>query len=198
MEKSLAHLKRHPKFGPLIKRHGPPELKRGMNHFEALCRSIVYQQLSGKAAETIYRRFRALFPKGSFPKPAAVAKIPHDKLRSVGLSNQKASYIHDLAVKFADGTVNTRRINSMTNDEIIEKLTQVKGIGVWTVHMFLIFTLNRLDVLPTGDLGVRKGFQVVYGLKTLPSPRTMKRLAKDWREHASIASWYLWKVADDK
>src|SRR3989344_8601206 len=145
----------------LKKRPGPPVFKwnnfeRG-SAFQSLCRSIIYQQVSGAAAATILARFVALFPKGEFPAPRAVRKMPVGKMRAAGLSAQKASYIKDLALKFSDGTIKHHSLNQMTNEEIVEHLTQVKGIGVWTVHMFLIFTLKRRDVLPTGDLGIRKG-----------------------------------------
>ena len=196
IKKSVTALRRHQKFTKLIRRHGPPELKRGGNVFQALTRSIIYQQLSGKAAATIFKRFLGLFPKGKFATPEQVRKMSFTKLRSVGLSGQKATYVLDLAKKFADGSIKHRALSKMTNEEVVEHLTQVKGIGEWTAHMFLIFTLNRPDVFPTGDLGVRKGFQKLYGLRSLPSPETMEKLAKPWREHATVASWYLWKIVD--
>ena len=122
--------------------------------------------------------------------------MPIEKMRAAGLSGQKASYIKDLAEKFSDGTIKHKTLHKMETEHIVEHLTQVKGIGVWTVHMFLIFTLNRPDVLPTGDLGIRKGFQIVYGLKNLPDHAHMEKLARPWRAHASTASWYLWRAAD--
>ncbi len=210
MDESLKILRRHKHFGPLIKKYGLPKLRRGKNAFQALARAIVYQQISGKAAISIYRRFVALFgiklgevidwekqTAQKFPTPAEVLAMPVAQLRSAGLSSQKIAYIKDLAARFEDGTVNPRNFSRMTNDEIIEHLTAVKGIGVWTAHMFLIFTLNRPDILPTGDLGIQKGFQAIFKLRTLPSPKQMEKLAKDWREHASVASWYLWRVADE-
>jgi DNA-3-methyladenine glycosylase II len=195
-EASIKRLKKDKRFAALIKTHGNAVLGREAKPFEALIRSIVYQQVSGKAAATIFARFRALFPGKKFPTPEIVAAMPLETLRSAGLSGQKASYILDLAEKFASGTVQHHRFKKMTNDEVIAHVTQVKGIGVWTAHMFLIFTLERLDVLPTGDLGIQKGFQIIYGLKKLPTPAQMEKLAKDWREHASVASWYLWRAAD--
>lgn len=196
-KESLTFLKRDKKFAPLIKKYRKPELDRGMKPFQALVRSIIYQQVSGAAAATILARFEALFPKNKFPTPEMVLKVPVQKLRSAGLSGQKASYILDLAEKFTDGTVKHRSLHRMSSDEVIAHITQVKGIGVWTAHMFLIFTLNRPDILPTGDLGVQKGFQIVYGLKKLPNHAQMEKLAKNWRAHASAASWYLWRVADE-
>ena len=197
MEESLKVLRRDPRFAKLIKKHGKPDLKRGRNVFRALASSIVYQQLSGKAADTILGRFMKLFPGKSFPLPEDVLATSVEKMRGVGLSGQKASYLKDLAGKFADGTIKHKMLHRMTSAEITEHLTEVKGIGIWTVHMFLIFTLNRPDVLPVGDLGIRKGFQIVYKLKELPNSETMERLSKPWRPHASVASWYLWRAADE-
>ncbi|MDP3965694.1 MAG: DNA-3-methyladenine glycosylase 2 family protein [bacterium] len=199
--KSISALKRDKRFARLIKKHGLPEFKwnnleRG-DAFQSLCRSIIYQQISGKAAASILARFKQLFRGKQFPTPAMVMNVPAEKMRAAGLSKQKIMYLKDLAHKFADGTIKHASLLRMTNDEIIAHVTQVKGIGVWTVHMFLIFTLNRPDVLPTGDLGIRKGFQITYGLKTLPDHAKMERLAQDWRAHASLASWYLWRVADN-
>lgn len=197
MPQALKVLKKDKRFAVLIKKHGAPQLVRGKNIFQALVRSIVSQQLSTKAAATIYARFLALFPTKKFPTPEEVLKIPVATLRSVGLSGQKVSYIHDLAQKFSDGTIQHKKIHKMSTEEVTEHLTQVKGVGVWTVHMLQIFTLGRLDVLPTGDLGVRKGFQVFHKLKALPSPKEMEKLAKPWREHASVVSWYMWRLADE-
>ncbi len=194
---SMIILAQNSRFAPLIKKHGLPDLSRGMNPFHALVRSIIYQQVSGKAAAAILKRFTDFFGGKQFPTPEKVVLTPLEKLRSAGLSSQKASYIKDLAQKFSDGTIKHKSLHKMTNAEIIEHLIQVKGIGVWTVHMFLIFTLNRPDILPTGDLGIRKGFQILYRLKTLPDHVTMERLAKPWREYASVASWYLWRVANE-
>ncbi|MEK7156896.1 MAG: DNA-3-methyladenine glycosylase [Patescibacteria group bacterium] len=196
MHKSIAALKRDKRFAPLIKEHGLPDLKRGKNPFHALVRSIIHQQVSGAAAETIHARFLAVFPRGKFPTPEAVRAMSLTKMREAGLSGQKASYIKDLAEKFADGTIKHRSLHKMETEDLVGHLTQVKGIGVWTVHMFLIFTLNRPDVLPTGDLGIRKGFQALYKLKDLPDHAQMERLARHWRPHASAASWYLWRVAN--
>ena len=196
---SLRHLKKDKRFAALIKKHGAPDLSRyhgTMKVFSSLLRSITFQQLSGHASRAIHGRFLALFPK-SGPTPHLVLKVPTGKLRATGLSASKVLYMRDLAKKFKDGTINEKKFPKMTSQEIIDHLVQVKGIGAWTAHMLLIFTLHRPDILPTGDLGVRKGFQKVYKLKELPSPKEMEHLAKDWREHASVASWYLWRVADE-
>lgn len=193
---SLRHLRKDKKFEALIRKYGPPQLERGSKPFQALCRSIVYQQLSGKAAATIFARFISLFGDKKFPTPKQMCAMPIANMRKAGLSFQKASYLHDLAEKFESGTIRHHSLHKMKSDEIIRHLTQVKGIGLWTVQMFLIFTLNRFDVLPTGDLGVRKGFQILYKLKDLPTHAEMEHAAKPWRQHASIVSWYLWRVAD--
>ena len=196
---SVTHLKKDKRFAPLIKKYGSPEIERyhgQINVFEALLRSIVYQQLSGKAAATIHSRIVALFPDGK-PTPEALLKIRRPRLRKAGLSAQKVGYVRDLAQKCLDGTIDQKLFPKMTSTEIIEHVTAVKGIGEWTAHMLLIFSLNRLDILPVGDLGIRKGFQIVYGLKELPDAKKMEKLAKDWRQHASVASWYLWRVADE-
>lgn len=197
MHKSIAALRRDKRFAPVIKKHGLPDLKRGSNPFQALIRSIIHQQVSGAAARTIHGRFVSLFPKGKFPTPEMVRAVPLEKMRAAGLSGQKASYIKDLAEKFSDGTIKHRSLHTMESADIVEHLIQIKGIGVWSVHMFLIFTLNRPDVLPTGDLGIRKGFQALYKLKDLPDHTKMEKLAAQWRAHASVASWYLWRVADE-
>jgi DNA-3-methyladenine glycosylase II len=197
VEESLSILKKDPRFAVLIKKYGPPTLTREAGYFQALVRSIIYQQVTGKAAASIMAKFVALFPKTVFPTPAQVNKKTVEELRTAGLSGQKASYIKDLALKFTDGTIREKDLDSMTTVEITEHLVQVKGIGVWTVHMFLIFTLGRLDVLPVGDLGVRKGMQVVFKMRALPNPKQMEQKAKPWRQHASVVSWYLWRVADE-
>ncbi len=195
---SLAALMKDKRFAPLIKKHGLPEIDRyhgKIDIFHALLRSIVYQQLSGKAAATILARVVALFPDGK-PTPETLLKIRTPRLRKAGLSAQKVGYVRDLAKKCIDGTIDQKLFPKMTSAEIIEHVTAVKGIGEWTAHMLLIFSLNRPDILPVGDLGIRKGFQIVYGLNELPDAKKMEKLAKDWRAHASVASWYLWRVAD--
>jgi 3-methyladenine DNA glycosylase/8-oxoguanine DNA glycosylase len=195
---SAAALRKDKRFAPLVRKHGVPDLKRGVNFFRALTEAIIYQQLSGKAAATIASRFVALFGGGKkFPSPEAVLTMPEERLRSAGLSAQKTAYIRDVARTFSDGTIRRRALARMASDDIVAHLTQIKGVGEWTAQMFLIFTLNRPDVLPTGDLGIQKGFQIVYGLRRLPSAAAMERLAAPWRAHATAASWYLWRAADE-
>jgi len=194
---SIIALNRDKRFARLIKKYGFPNRMLRKNPFQSLVRSIIYQQVSGTAAVSILGRFVDLFDGKNFPTPEKVSKTSIEKLRSAGLSSQKALYIKDCAEKFSNGTIKYRTLRRMTNEEIIAHLVQVKGIGVWTAHMFLMSTMNRLDILPTGDLGIRKGFQIVYGLKNLPNHKKMEQLAKPWREHSTIACWYLWQVANE-
>lgn len=166
--------------------------------FEALLRSIVYQQLSGKAAATIYSRVEELLPKRRPATwPQVILDLDEATLRAAGLSRNKTAAAKDLAAKTLDGTVPTlRKLRTMSDEEIIERLVSVRGIGVWTVQMLLIFRLGRPDVLPLADLGVRKGFQRVYGLETLPTPAELTERGEVWRPFRSVASWYLWRVLD--
>lgn len=180
----------------LIARHGAPDLRSTRNSFESLGRAIVYQQLSGAAAGTIYGRFLDLFPRRRFPKPEVLAAMSVAKLRSVGLSRGKASFLIDLAEKFRDGVVRPRRFRSSTNDALRDMLTIVKGIGPWSVDMFLMFHLTRPDVLPVGDLGVQKGFKLYFGLRDLPKPVRMERLAEPWRPYRTVGSWYMWRILE--
>ncbi|PIR85270.1 DNA-3-methyladenine glycosylase 2 family protein, partial [Candidatus Kaiserbacteria bacterium CG10_big_fil_rev_8_21_14_0_10_45_20] len=193
-DEALAHLKEDKKLAKVIAKHPLPDLKRGRNAYSALIRSIVYQQLSGKAAGTILERFLALY--GTVPTPEMVLKIPIAKMRSVGLSGQKTDYLRDLSRKFLDGTIEPKKFSKMSDEEIRAHLIAVKGIGVWTADMFLIFFLNRPDVLPTGDLGIQKGFQELFKLKALPSASKMEKLAEAWKPYRTIASWYLWRLKD--
>jgi DNA-3-methyladenine glycosylase II len=199
--KSLEVLKRDKRFARLIKKHGKPTLSRyfptASGVFQALLRSIIYQQLSGKAAASIHARFVALYPRKR-PTPARVLATPVRALRTCGLSEAKVKYMKDVARKFADRAVNYRAFSDMSSEEIADHLCEIKGVGEWTAHMLLIFTLNRPDILPTGDLGIRKGFRELYGLRKLPNKKQMERLATPWRAHASVASWYLWRIADEK
>jgi|GEM_PF-746277 len=199
LDASLKHFSKHKYFGPLLKKHGRPDFVRyhgKMKIFSAIMRSIIYQQISGHAARAIHTRFIALFPKTG-PTPELLLKLPTKKLRAAGLSVMKIEYMRDAARKFKDGTINEKRFPKMTSEEIVDHLVQIKGVGVWTAHMLLIFTLFRPDVLPTGDLAIRKGFQKVFGLRKEPTHAQMEKLANEWREHASVASWYLWRVADE-
>lgn len=182
----------------LIDRYGAPPLSRSRDTFGSLGRAIVYQQLSGNAAGTIYRRLLELFGnRRRFPRPPQILATSEADLRSVGLSRAKASFLHDLARHFDDGRIVPRRFRRASNEEIAAALTQVKGVGPWSVDMFLIFALNRPDVLPVGDLGIRKGMQGYFRKRSLPEAPAMRRMAEPWRPYRTVASWYMWRVAED-
>ena len=172
------------------------ELKPEKNYFQSLTRSIMYQQLSIKAAKKISDRFIALFNTKKYPSPDDVINIEHSLLRSAGLSNAKASYIKNIAQAFLDGTVDYKNLDQFSDDEIINQLTTIKGVGPWTAQMFLIFSLNRPDIFPFGDLGIQKGFQQYFKLKKLPSRESMQKKAKKWKPFRTIVSLYLWRVVD--
>ena len=196
----LKHLHTDKKLSPWIKKIGPLDLTpRQLDPFVALSRAIVYQQLSGKAAATILRRFQELFSPepGAHPTPRQVMKTPVEKLRSVGLSGQKAGYILDLAQRSHAGLIPTLTdCEKLTDAEIIELLTATKGVGRWTVEMFLIFNLGRPDVLPVHDLGIRKGYQVAFGKRAMPTPKALDKLGLPWAPHRTLAARYLWQIAD--
>jgi DNA-3-methyladenine glycosylase II len=160
--------------------------------FQSLVESIIYQQLAGKAANAIYNRFINYYNNKQIT-PTLILNSPNDNLKKVGLSNRKIDYLKDLALHVYDGRINLEELPTMNDEEIINKLVNVKGIGRWTSEMFLIFSLGRQDVLPVTDLGVRKAIQKVYSLSELPKPNTMMEIAEPWRPYRSIATWYLWK-----
>lgn len=194
-KKALRHLKGEPKMCALVKRLPKPEWTRGRDPFEALCRAIIYQQLSGKAAATIYSRFTLIYQSKKL-EPRLVAKTKLRQFRAAGVSKQKASYLIDLAKKFGDGTVDPKHFHEMTDEAVRAHLVAVKGIGRWTADMFLMFTLHRPDVLPTGDLGIQKAMQKLFGLRTLPKPEMMEQLAEPWRPYRTVACRYLWDSID--
>ena len=196
IDKGLKHLKKEDeKMGRLIAEFEKPEFKKDSNYFEALVRAIVYQQLSGKAAATIYKRFKDLFPNNKYPSPSMVMEKSHEELRSVGLSNQKASYIHNIANAFYTETI-PKDIESLVDNEVIDCLKKIKGVGPWTAEMFLMFTLNRRDVFPVTDLGIQKGFQLFFQLDELPKPDQMIEKAEHWSPYRTLASWYLWRLVE--
>ena len=172
------------------------ELREGGTHFQALCRSIVFQQLSGKAAGTIHARFQALFPGGE-PTPERLVNLSDEQLRGVGLSRQKTLYLRDLSQKILDGSLPLDEIESMTDDEVIDHLVQVKGIGRWTAQMFLMFRLGRPDVLPELDLGIQNAVKRAYRMRKRPTPKQVKRIGAKWSPHATVACWYLWRSLDN-
>ena len=181
-------------LGAIIQRVGPYAMQYHEPTFRALVRSIVFQQLHGKAARTIFERL--VQKAGGEITPDSILKLRPTQMRAVGLSKQKLTYIRDLARKTRDGIVEFKRFPQMTDEDILAELTQVKGIGQWTAHMFLMFALRRPDILPTGDYGVRAAMRKAYGMKVMPKPRTMERMAKSWHPYCSIASWYMWRSLD--
>jgi DNA-3-methyladenine glycosylase II len=197
MRKALQHLKESdPVMRGIVERVGPFRMEYKNVDFHGLTRSIVYQQLSGKAASTIFSRVVEA-AKGEDPlTPQTILKIRPEKLRAAGLSQQKLTYVRDLAQKTRDGIVDFSRLPQMEDGEVIEHLTQVKGVGVWTVQMMLIFALKRKDVLPVADLGIRNAIQRAYALEAPPKPKEMEAIAEKWRPYRSIASWYLWRSLD--
>jgi 3-methyladenine DNA glycosylase/8-oxoguanine DNA glycosylase len=188
-----------PVLGSLIGRVGGFGLKprHAQSLFAALTRSIVYQQLSGAAAETILRRVTALFAPRRFPTPRDLLDMPEARLRAAGLSTAKTAALRDLAQRTLDGTVPSMAlVRRLGDEEIVERLTQVRGIGRWTVEMLLMFRLGRPDVLPLGDLGVRKGFARTFRKRGLPAPAVIQRHAERWRPYRSVASWYMWRALE--
>lgn len=198
LNKAVRHLERSDRIlARIIEREGRCRFDEAQHRasFAALARSIVYQQLSGKAAGTIYGRFTDVIGRRQ-PNPRAILDADPAALRGAGLSRQKAAYIVDLAHKVDSGALSLRRLRHLDDEEVITQLTQVKGVGRWTAQMFLMFHLGRLDVLPVGDLGVRAGFRDLYGLGELPDAATMERLAAPWQPYRSIGCWYLWRAQD--
>ena len=193
MRKAINHLKKaDPVMAAIIAKAGPYRAGYTDPVFQTLVRSIVYQQLHGKAALTIFNRL-AEAVKVSPMTPEAVLKLRPQKMRAVGLSKQKTLYIRELARLTRAGEIQFERLPEMEDAAIIETLTRVKGVGVWTVQMFLMFALQRPNVLPVGDLGVRAAMKKAYGLAELPKPQEMERIAAAWHPYRSIASWYLWR-----
>ena len=196
--KAVAHLKKvDPKLAEVIDRIGPFKgwpVSNG-THFDAVCRSIVFQQLSGKAAGTIHGRFEGIYG-GRAPLPDELATTTDEKLRAVGLSRQKSAYLKDLGAKVAAGNLPIETLHELTDEEVITALTQVKGIGRWTAQMFLMFRLGRPDVLPDLDLGVQKGIQRTYRLRKLPTPERVKQIGAKWAPYRSVGAWYMWRLLD--
>lgn len=172
------------------------KLEPAQDLFFSLLRSIIFQQLSGKAASAILERFVLLFPKKNSLKPKTVLILSDTEFKSAGISSQKMIYIRDLATKFSDGSIVIRKICSMRDEEIIEQLIMIRGVGEWTAHMFLIFALNRPDVLPTGDLMIRRGFKKVFNLRKEPTHEKMVSLAKPYQGKRTYLSLYLWSIMD--
>ncbi|HET9453654.1 MAG TPA: DNA-3-methyladenine glycosylase [Gemmatimonadaceae bacterium] len=195
---AIRHLRRaDPVLGRVIREVGayPPAQKRFNSHFHALLRSIIYQQLSGKAAATILRRTLEIYG-GRAPKPEELLATPDDVLQAAGVSRQKIGYLRDLARRVHEKEVPLARVARLPDEELIASLTQIKGIGRWTAQMFLMFQLRRPDVLPELDLGIQNAIWRAYELKKRPTPKDVLRIGAPWRPYASIASWYLWRSLD--
>jgi len=197
MQRAIAHLKKvDPILGEIIDRVGPCKIQYLEPDFETLIRSIVFQQLSGKAARAIFARFQNAVGSGSRMLPREVLGLTSGQMQALGLSRQKVKYIRDLAEKTEAGLIEFSRLAAVSDDEVIQHLTTVKGIGLWTAQMFLLFALRRPDVLATGDLGIRSAIRRVYRLRKMPSPAKVERLAAKWHPHCSVACWYLWRSAE--
>jgi DNA-3-methyladenine glycosylase II len=199
LEKGIKHLSVHDALlAGVIERHPSPTFRPHTDYYRELVESIISQQLSVKAAATIYERFVALF--GHVPEPHEILARDDPELRSAGLSGQKTRYMKDLAEKVVSGEIRFDHLDQLSNDEIVAELTAVKGVGEWTVHMFLMFCMGRLDILPVGDLGIKNAIHRLYSLDTPPTHETMLEIANvyNWHPYESIASWYLWQSLNNK
>jgi DNA-3-methyladenine glycosylase II len=200
MTEPLRHLRRvDPVMAQLIRRAGPCAIKpeRGIGPYQALVEAVAHQQLTGKAANTILGRFYALYGLDCCPPPEALVATPDEQLRGCGFSRAKAASLKDIAAKTLDGTIPPRRtLARMDNEAIIERLVEARGVGRWTVEMFLMFTLGRPDVLPVDDYGIRLGYRIAYGKRTLPKPKALARYGEVWAPYRTTASWYLWRAVD--
>jgi len=198
MRSAIKHLKKSdPVLAAIIQRVGPFGMQYREPSFETLVRSIVYQQLSGKVAGVIFGRLHAAAGEGTLT-PAGILKLRPEKMRRLGLSGQKTLYIRELAKHTKRGSVVFEELPDAEDAFVIEHLTQVKGIGVWTAQMFLMFALRRPDVLPVADLGIRVAMKKAYGLDDLPKPAEMEKIAAPWKPYASIACWYLWRSLENE
>src|SRR5690242_4043172 len=197
MRKAILHLKKaDPILAGIIERVGPYRINYDEPAFASLAEAIVYQQLHGKAAATIFKRLTDL--AGLPLTPEGVLKLSEEQMRAVGLSKQKLTYLRDLAAKTQAGELDFLKLPELSDDEVIKHLTQVKGIGVWTAHMFLMFSLRRPNVLPTGDYGVQMAVKKHYKKRKLPKPKDMEKIARAWEPYRSVACWYMWRSLDIK
>jgi DNA-3-methyladenine glycosylase II len=197
MRKAVIHLKKSdPVLRAIIERVGPFRMEYNAAEFCSLAEAIVYQQLNGRAAVTIWKRFAAL--AGEPVSPEGILKLSDEQLRAVGMSKQKSAYLKDLATKTAAGMLDFSTLADLSDEEVINHLTQVKGIGVWTAHMFLMFSLRRPNVLPTGDYGVQMALKKHYKKRKLPKPKDMEKIARAWEPYRSVACWYMWRSLDIK
>ena len=200
MTDALRYLRRcDPVMAQLIRRAGPYSVspERGVGPYEALVQAVAHQQLTGKAAKTILGRFYALYGADCCPEPARVVDTADEALRGCGFSRAKAASLKDIAAKTLDGTIPERRVLARLPDEvIIDRLTEARGVGRWTVEMFLMFTLGRPDVLPVDDYGICNGFRIAYGKRKLPKPKALAAFGERWAPYRTTASWYLWRAVD--
>ncbi len=193
LERGRRHLRRRdPRLAPVISRVGRCGIEPLGDPYRALLRSVIYQQLAGKAAAAIAGRLRARY-RGRYPRPEVLLEASDAELRAVGLSRQKTASLRAIAAAFADGTLDNRRLRRMDDAEVVAAVTRIRGIGDWTAHMLLMFSLGRPDVLPVGDYGVRKGAMQLYGLDELPGRDQLEELTDAWRPWRSVGSWYLWR-----
>ncbi|MEM4391308.1 MAG: DNA-3-methyladenine glycosylase [Candidatus Nitrosotenuis sp.] len=188
---AIQFLKKDPDLGKIIRSVGPYSIILEKNPYRSLVDAIITQQLSGKAAESISARFKDIYKR--YPKPEDVLRTPVSKLQKAGLSRMKISYIKDLSKKVIDEQIQFRILRNMPDDEVVSELTKISGVGTWTAHMFLIFCLGRQDILPVGDLGLRKGIQRLYCLPEIPKDAQIEEIAERWRPYRTVATWYLWK-----
>jgi DNA-3-methyladenine glycosylase II len=196
---AVAHLRAaDPVLDGLINRIGPVTTRaRRVPVFQSLVQAVIYQQLHSNAADAILGRFKALFGDGHFPSAEQVVAMNLERLRSAGLSRPKAHYILGIAKKAASGSLpSLKECDKLEDGEIVQRLTEMKGVGRWTVEMFLIFNLGRMDVLPVHDLGVRRGFQIAYGKRKMPEPEQLERFGEKWRPYRTVAARYLWRAVD--
>jgi DNA-3-methyladenine glycosylase II len=197
MRKAINHLtKCDPVLRDIIQRVGPYKIEYGPPEFHSLAEAIVYQQLNGKAAVTIFNRFAEL--AGNPVTPQGILGLTDAQLRAVGLSKQKSSYLRDMAERAVSGQLDFSKLHELSDEEVIDHLTQVKGVGVWTAQMFLMFTLKRPNVLPTGDFGVQMAIKKHYNKRKTPKPAQMEKIARAWEPYRSVACWYLWRSLDTK
>ena len=198
IEQALAHLRgADPALAALIDRVGAYDAPRRSDPYAALVRAILFQQLAGAAASAIQRRLFALYSDSDQPpSPPQLLETTDEQFRSAGVSRQKTGYLRDLAAHVVDGRLNLQELPSLGDTEVIERVTAVKGLGEWSAHMFLMFHLGRPDVLPVGDLGVRHGMQITYGLPELPTPKEALSIGAPWAPYRSVGSWYMWRAAE--
>ncbi len=195
-KKGLAHLRKSdPVLSRLITRHKIPPIELRKDLYGALIRSIIFQQISGKAGASILKKFKGLYGN-SIPTPKEFLSTPEKKVKSAGISPQKYSYLVDLSERILDGRLELKKFHRMDNDSVVTELDEVRGIGRWTAEMFLMFVLGRTDVLPVDDLGLQKGLRKVYGLRTLPSEERFRKIASRWHPYCTIACLYLWRSMD--